>query len=78
MDFSTNNRAPAEQTWPECKKTAVSALSIAASISASAKTIFGFLPPSSSATFLTVSLAAAIIFFPVINPPVKETMSISG
>ena len=51
---------------------------MAASISASAKTIFGFLPPSSSATFLTVSLAEAIIFFPVINPPVKETMSISG
>ena len=55
IDSSTTSRAPAEQTWPECRKTAVSAKSRATSRSASAKTMLGFLPPSSSATFFTVA-----------------------
>ena len=58
--------------------TAVSARSSAASRSASAKTMFGFLPPSSSATFLTVAAAAAITRLPVDSPPVNETRSTSG
>ena len=40
---------------PECRNTAVSAKSSAASRSASANTMLGFLPPSSSATFFTVA-----------------------
>ena len=55
IDSSTTSRAPAEQTWPECRNTAVSAKSSAASRSASAKTMLGFLPPSSRATFFTVA-----------------------
>ncbi|OIQ64784.1 hypothetical protein GALL_536630 [mine drainage metagenome] len=71
----TRSRVPAEQTWPEWRNPAVTALSIAASRSASAKIIFGFLPPSSSAIFFTVLEAALMIFLPVMSPPVKETMS---
>ena len=63
-DCSTMRRAPAEQTWPECRNTAVSAKSTAVSKSASAKTTFGFFPPSSSATRLTVGAAAAIARVP--------------
>ncbi|CAM5621197.1 hypothetical protein SCANM63S_09716 [Streptomyces canarius] len=53
-------------------------MSTAASKSASAKTMLGFLPPSSSATFFTVPAAAAISRRPVCRPPVKETRSTSG
>ncbi len=56
----------------------MSALSTAASKSASAKTTLGFLPPSSSATFFTVAAAAAITRRPVTMPPVNETRSTSG
>src|SRR5699024_7390842 len=69
---------PAEQTRPESKKPALSALSTAASKSASAKTILGFLPPSSRATFLTPLAADSAIFWPVAKPPVNEIRSISG
>jgi hypothetical protein len=54
----TISRAPAEHTWPEWTKTAVTALSTAVSRSTSAKTMLGFLPPSSTVTFFTVSAAA--------------------
>ncbi|CAM5732230.1 hypothetical protein SALBM311S_01608 [Streptomyces alboniger] len=77
-ESSTSSRAPAEQTCPECRKTAVSAMSTAVSKSASAKTMLGFLPPSSSATFFTVPAAAAIRPRPVWSPPVNETRSTSG
>ena len=56
----------------------MSALSIAAGRSASAKTTLGFLPPSSSATRFTVAAAAAMIARPVSRPPVKETRSTAG
>ena len=72
------SRAPAEQTWPECRNTAVSAMSSALSRSASAKTMLGFLPPSSSATFFTVPEATAMIRLPVSRPPVNETRSTRG
>ena len=77
-ESSTISRAPAEQTWPECRNTAVRAKSTAVSKSASAKTTLGFLPPSSSATFFTVAAAVAMIRLPVSSPPVKETMSTRG
>ena len=69
---ATTSRAPAEQTWPECRKTAVSAMSTAVSKSASAKTTLGFLPPSSSATRLTVAAASAMTRRPETTPPVKR------
>ena len=78
MLSSTSSRAPAEQTWPECRKTAVRAKSRATSRSASAKTMLGFLPPSSRATFLTVAAAEAITRRPVTRPPVNETRSTRG
>ena len=78
MDSSTTSRAPAEQTWPECRKTAVIAMSSAVARSASAKTMLGFLPPSSSAIFFTVPDAVAMIRLPVPRPPVKETRSTRG
>ena len=73
-----SSRAPAEHTWPECRKTAVRAKSSATSRSASAKTMLGFLPPSSSATLFTVAAAAAMIARPVWSPPVNETRSTRG
>ena len=78
IDSSTTSRAPAEHTWPECRNTAVSAKSSAASRSASANTMLGFLPPSSRATFFTVAAAEAMIRLPVARPPVKETRSTRG
>ena len=47
-------------------------------MSASANTMLGFLPPSSSAIFFTVPEAAAMIRLPVATPPVKETRSTRG
>ena len=77
-DSSTISRAPAEHTCPECRKTAVSALSTTVSnVAASANTMFGFLPPSSTATRFTVSADARMIAWPVARPPVKLTMSTS-
>ena len=46
--------------------------------SASAKTTFAPLPPSSSATFFSVSAAALVIAIPARVEPVKDTMSTSG
>ena len=52
--------------------------SIAASKSASAKTMFGLLPPSSSPTRFTVSLPTFMMCLPTSTLPVKATMSTSG
>ncbi len=76
-------RAPAEQTWPLWMKAALRAWSTAVSkpssvAQASAKTTLGFLPPSSRATFFTVTAAAWATFVPLMRPPVKETRSTSG
>jgi hypothetical protein len=49
--------AAGEQTWPEWVKAAVSALSTAVSKSASSNTMFGLLPPISSATCLRLTAA---------------------
>ena len=48
--WCTNSREPATQHWPWLKKMALADPSIAAS-SASSKTMFGLLPPSSRLTF---------------------------
>ncbi len=52
--------------------------STAASKSASSKTTFGFLPPSSRAMFFTSRAADSMIRRPVPRPPVKDTRSTSG
>lgn len=77
------SRPPAEQTWPLWMKAALRAWSTAVSkpssvSQASAKTTLGFLPPSSRATFLTVTAAAWATLVPLTRPPVKETRSTSG
>src|ERR1700730_9542674 len=51
---------------------------MAASRSASAKMMFGFLPPSSNETFLNNGAAASATFLPVTVPPVNEIVPIFG
>ncbi len=51
---------------------------MAASKSASAKTMLGLLPPSSRPTFFTVSAALRMMCLPTSTEPVKATMSTRG
>ncbi len=51
---------------------------MAASRSASAKMMFGFLPPSSSDTFLNIGAQVSATFLPVTVPPVKEIVPTFG
>ena len=51
---------------------------MAASKSASAKTMLGLLPPSSRPTFFTLSAALRMMCLPTSTEPVKATMSTSG
>src|SRR5437763_318097 len=51
---------------------------MAASRSASAKMMLGFLPPSSSEIFLNNGAAASATFLPVTVPPVNEIVVIFG
>ena len=51
---------------------------MAASRSASAKMMFGFLPPSSSDTFLNIGAQVSATFLPVTVPPVNEIVPIFG
>ena len=71
-------REPAEQTSPVPAKMPISAPSMAASKSASAKTMLGLLPPSSRPTFFTLSAPLRMMFLPTSTEPVKATMSTSG
>ena len=71
-------RLPALQTWPLWTKAAVTALSTTVSKSASAKTMLGLFPPSSSATRLTLIAAPRISDRPASRPPVSEMRSTSG
>ena len=59
-------------------KTPKSAPSIADSNSASAKNMFGDLPPNSSVTRFTVSAAAFMMALPTDALPVKATLFTSG
>src|SRR4051794_5032211 len=56
---STRMRERAQQSWPALANTAIGALAAARSRSASAKTMFADLPPSSSVTRLIVAAADA-------------------
>src|SRR5207248_3311128 len=51
---------------------------MAASWSASAKTMFGFFPPSSSETFLNIGAHVSATLRPVTVPPVNEIVPIFG
>ena len=63
------------QVWPEFWKAPHTAPAAARSRSASAQTIMGSLPPSSSRTGVSVSDAAAITRLPVRAEPVKQILS---
>src|SRR5690348_1008749 len=78
MGFSTNTREPHKQICPWFAKDERTLPLIAASRSASAKTMFGFLPPSSSETFLNIGAHASATFLPVAVPPVNEIVVIFG
>ncbi len=56
----------------------MSTWSTALSHSASANTMCGFLPPSSTATLVTCSAATLAMVRPVASPPVNEMKSTSG
>ena len=71
-------REPAEQTSPVPAKMPTSAPSMAASKSASAKTMLGLLPPSSRPTFFTLSAPVRMMCLPTSTEPVNATMSTSG
>ena len=60
------------QVWPEFWKAPHTAPDAARSRSASAHTIIGSLPPSSSSTGVRVSAAAAMTRLPVRAEPVKQ------
>src|SRR5580704_13366818 len=78
MGFCTKMRLPAEQTSPWLMKTPNRAPSMAASKSASAKKMFGDLPPSSSVTRFTVSAACFTIILPTAALPVNAILLTSG
>jgi len=74
-DSSTNSRLPAQQTSPWLKKMPLIAPCTARSMSASAKTTFGLLPPSSKVTRFRVCAALAMIVWAVRYSPVKAILS---
>ena len=71
-------RERAQQSCPALPKTATGADAAAFSRSASAKTTFADLPPSSRVTRLMVPAAPAMIPFPTSVEPVKATLATSG
>src|SRR4029077_5286337 len=78
MLSSTNSRVPALQIWPELANTAMAAPGTAASISASANTMSGDLPPSRGEARLRLPADARTIDWPVMCEPVKATLSTPG
>src|SRR3984957_12500242 len=78
MLCSTNSRVPALQIWPELANTAIAAPGTAISMSASANTMSGDLPPSSSDTRFRFPADARMIDWPVKCEPVNATLSTSG
>ncbi|MNF94862.1 hypothetical protein D3C84_775830 [compost metagenome] len=68
----------AEQTWPWFQKIPNMIHSTAASISLSAKTMKGDLPPSSRLMFLMSRAAACMMRLPVGTLPVKASLSMPG
>ena len=75
---STRIRERAQQSCPALSKTAYGAAAAAASMSASANTMFDDLPPSSRVTRFTWSAQPAMIRLPTSVEPVKQTFRTSG
>src|ERR1043166_1762405 len=75
---STKTREPHRQICPWFANDERTLPAMAASRSASAKMMLGFLPPSSSETFLNNGARASATFFPVAVPPVNEIVVIFG
>ena len=74
----TNTRVPAKQICPELENTPMAAPGTALSRSASANTMSGDLPPSSSCSLLIFTADASMILRPVVVDPVKAILSTSG
>ena len=75
---STRMRERAQQSCPALPKTASGAIAAARSRSASAKTTFALLPPSSRVTRLMLAAAPAAIERPTSVEPVKAILATSG
>src|SRR6266700_8151076 len=75
---STNTRDPHKQICPWLANEERTLPEIAASRSASAKMMLGFLPPSSRETFLNNGAQASATLRPVTVPPVNEIVLIFG
>jgi hypothetical protein len=71
-------RLRAQQSCPALSKTAMGASAAARSWSASAKTMFALLPPSSRVTRFTCSAQPAMICFPTAVDPVKQILRTAG
>src|SRR6266496_2282520 len=67
-----------KQIWPWFANEERTLPAMAASRSASAKTMFGFFPPSSSETFLNNGAHVSATLRPVTVPPVNEIVLIFG
>jgi hypothetical protein len=78
IEASIKSREPAVQTCPELGKIAFAAPGIALSRSASASTIVGDLPPSSSVTRFIWRAEACMMRWPVAVEPVKAILRTSG
>ena len=74
----TRIRDRAQQSWPALSNTAYGAVAAACSRSASAKTTFALLPPSSSVTGLTCRAQPAMICWPTSVEPVKTILAHVG
>src|SRR6202020_3276663 len=68
----------AQQSWPALPNTALGAAAAAAARSASANTMLGDLPPSSSVTRLIVCAAPAAIERPTSVDPVNAILATPG
>ena len=78
MGLCTSTRVPAKQIWPEFEKTPIAAPGTALSRSASAQMMSADLPPSSSCSFLMLTVDASMMRRPVSVDPVNATRSTSG
>ncbi len=77
-DRSTKIRLRAQQSWPQLSNTAYGEVAANFSMSASANTMLGLLPPSSRLTFLMVPAAVRMISWPVAVSPVNATLPTPG
>ena len=77
-DRSTRIRDRAQQSCPALSNTPYGACAAAFARSASAKTMFADLPPSSSVTRFTCSAQPAMICLPTPVEPVKTTLRTAG